>query len=745
MYIFESRLRGVLVPVLCAAALLAAPRALAAPADSTSLPITFHTRPLAPCDGDTVALAAVNACYPCFDITSFGRAADGHLRLDVTQRPDNICQTAQCQPQERAVRLGVLAAGHHLVDVEIAWHLPADSTNGGDSTIVLHRLVAFDVGRCPPGELPFVEHVLIGGPAPCDTCMFDACPDAPIPVGLQGSLPNHCWSLLGFELLPLMSPMDRPVARLTVREPNPLVDLDCQNVPVPFSVGTSLPPASPGLHELQIQVAIRGWEDSTSLQIHAKDFVFLVLDSCATPPPTACVWPFLEPRRPVLADTLPDTTSRCDLRLMPGERGPIFFAARAQVVPLAGLQGEIYASPLLKVVNLEAVGAAQGMQLGWIPKANGASYVLYSGTGAPIPADTWAPVLLVTVQADSGITGVAHGTVHGLVRAASDASGTSVPLCPVMTLVLPAANVCIGERQGCDANRDGLANVADLVRIARCLLEPAWCPDTIAARPDCTGDGAFHADDIICCARTILGAPADGIRDPGPLQFSFGEPVMLGPILRVPLRVQGAGDVSGALLRLDYPSDRWIAVDDALAGGDPLSASAAGAWTPFVEPGPDDVLVGLLRLDPTAPSELSVTLAFSLRPGAEPGGELRVGASEIMAGDGTPIALDLGALSARLEPAGPVPVTRVALSPARPNPSSGATSFVVSLPAAGNVDLAMYDLAGRRVATLWRGPLAAGNREFTWRPDRAPSGIYFARLVVDGETRSSRVTFKPAR
>ena len=87
----------------------------------------------------------------------------------------------------------------------------------------------------------------------------------------------------------------------------------------------------------------------------------------------------------------------------------------------------------------------------------------------------------------------------------------------------------------------------------------------------------------------------------------------------------------------------------------------------------------------------------------------------------------------------------MALSAARPNPASGATSFVVSLPAAGNVDLAMYDLAGRRVATLWRGPLLAGSRAFTWEPGRVASGVYFARLVVDGEVRSSRVTLKLAR
>ncbi|MBK7366498.1 MAG: T9SS type A sorting domain-containing protein [Candidatus Eisenbacteria bacterium] len=85
------------------------------------------------------------------------------------------------------------------------------------------------------------------------------------------------------------------------------------------------------------------------------------------------------------------------------------------------------------------------------------------------------------------------------------------------------------------------------------------------------------------------------------------------------------------------------------------------------------------------------------------------------------------------------------MSAARPNPSAGRATFAVALPALGDVDLAIYDLAGRRVATLWRGTLAAGEREFAWDGTHAKSGVYFARLVVDGEVRSTRVVLRRDR
>ena len=66
------------------------------------------------------------------------------------------------------------------------------------------------------------------------------------------------------------------------------------------------------------------------------------------------------------------------------------------------------------------------------------------------------------------------------------------------------------------------------------------------------------------------------------------------------------------------------------------------------------------------------------------------------------------------------------------------------MPRAAQAQLAVHDLGGRRIATLFSGRLAAGTREFTWdgRADggsAAPNGVYFLRLAAGGQVVSKKV------
>jgi len=79
------------------------------------------------------------------------------------------------------------------------------------------------------------------------------------------------------------------------------------------------------------------------------------------------------------------------------------------------------------------------------------------------------------------------------------------------------------------------------------------------------------------------------------------------------------------------------------------------------------------------------------------------------------------------------PPLRPRLGANYPNPFNPQTVLPLALARAQTVDLAVYDVAGRRVRTLLSGPLAAGDHEVRWdgRDDAArelPSGTYFARL-----------------
>jgi hypothetical protein len=72
-----------------------------------------------------------------------------------------------------------------------------------------------------------------------------------------------------------------------------------------------------------------------------------------------------------------------------------------------------------------------------------------------------------------------------------------------------------------------------------------------------------------------------------------------------------------------------------------------------------------------------------------------------------------------------------------PNPASGFTTIPLSLPARGAVQLALYDVYGRRVALLHEGMLEAGQSSLRFDASALAAGMYFVKLVTAGgiETR----------
>ena len=70
----------------------------------------------------------------------------------------------------------------------------------------------------------------------------------------------------------------------------------------------------------------------------------------------------------------------------------------------------------------------------------------------------------------------------------------------------------------------------------------------------------------------------------------------------------------------------------------------------------------------------------------------------------------------------------VALLPVAPNPVVGFANLRYELPEATAVRLQVFDLLGRRVATLASGEKPAGRHEVTWTNGRLAPGTYFVRL-----------------
>lgn len=83
-----------------------------------------------------------------------------------------------------------------------------------------------------------------------------------------------------------------------------------------------------------------------------------------------------------------------------------------------------------------------------------------------------------------------------------------------------------------------------------------------------------------------------------------------------------------------------------------------------------------------------------------------------------------------------------------PNPFVSDTRFVVNSAVAEEVDVGIYDLHGRRVATLFKGRIAPGAREFRWsgrRDDgtRAAIGIYFSRVAFSNRVVTRKLVMLP--
>ncbi len=82
---------------------------------------------------------------------------------------------------------------------------------------------------------------------------------------------------------------------------------------------------------------------------------------------------------------------------------------------------------------------------------------------------------------------------------------------------------------------------------------------------------------------------------------------------------------------------------------------------------------------------------------------------------------------------------------ATPNPSAGTTDLLLSAPRDGRLQLAIYDLDGRRVRALFTGSIARGERRFAWNGaddlgHAVRPGVYFARARRDeGATVTIRV------
>ena len=86
----------------------------------------------------------------------------------------------------------------------------------------------------------------------------------------------------------------------------------------------------------------------------------------------------------------------------------------------------------------------------------------------------------------------------------------------------------------------------------------------------------------------------------------------------------------------------------------------------------------------------------------------------------------------------PTPVSHL-MAANYPNPFNPLTTIEYSVPLMSRVEVKVFDIAGREIATLVHANQNAGTYRITWDGSAAPSGIYLYRVNAGGSTAAGRM------
>ena len=441
---------------------------------------------------------------------------------------------------------------------------------------------------------------------------------------------------------------------------------------------------------------------------------------------------------------------QCELTLRPGQAGdvPLYYESQ---LPMAAVEGSIEVPLPFQLADLRLASHLTGVHLVRQRHTGGFRWLVFCDPGVTLPAGARQHLLVATVAALPEAANGASELMTTRITLASDAAGNELPLCVRETLdfVVVATRLCVaGEPTLCDVNSDGRLDVRDLVRMVTCLDSlPHNTRDASPCR-DCNADGTFDLSDIFCCAGHILRGPLvprDSVVSDGRLQVSFDPPEPSGDGWFVRVHVRGASALGAAVLRLEYPGDRWRVQQAMVRDPGPLPVNADWYVLADVDQ-PGRVHLGGLRVamevihagQTGSGDDLVFYLLVSPIGAPQAGDRLAVVGADLAARNGAVLTPTSALPSLPLDGTAP-PSTRVSLSSPRPNPFTSSTQFVVTLPSAGQLDLAVHDLAGRRVATIATGRYGPGQHPFSWNGAGAHDGLYFVRLTVNGQVLSTRV------
>ena len=589
----------------------------------------------------------------------------------------------------------------------------------------------------PAGPPSAFATVLSVEPSPSQPTACDS-----VAVIVKGYLPDPCYDIPRVELdgpvlLPTMGPLPTYAlrVRITARMPNNAIMFPCPTVIQPYERKLFLPFHPFGVyHATAIEYVVPFGSDSTVDSSRVDSTFSVAPDSTCH---ASCY--LLDFRHPL------STIGLCDAGGVPGDTACVEIALGNRD-PVAGIQsvirvhdpnsdpGVLVPGDLLHPIRARAIGRADGFKVAWAADGSTIKFMLYSDTGAAIPAGI-GPVLRVCYAIGENAPTGSYKLRFGQTVVA-DPAGAEMPPCP--TLVEPVGRFCVGEPP-CDLDGNGRSNVLDIVRLVRCALagrDSTVCPDSIAARADCNGDGSIDIRDVICCVRKMLAFGFGRMDTPSIATLVTAQVGFHGPVEwisatrgRVELDVDPESDFGGVALGIRPAPGTTITQI--------LVPTGIGYHAGFDTSDPSMARAMLVRIgDAPLSGRIPLQVEFEAVSGAtQPGGTIDLVRAEGGSWSGQPASAAITSASVTV-PGSPAP----RVFPARPNPFTDATDIAYEVPSQRHVTLRIYSASGKLVRTLVDATVTQGVHRAPWNGrDQAGrvvgSGIYFVKLSAgEGES-----------
>ncbi len=285
-----------------------------------------------------------------------------------------------------------------------------------------------------------------------------------------------------------------------------------------------------------------------------------------------------------------------------------------------------------------------------------------------------------------------------------------------------------------DIDGDGGPTVLDVVLLVNNIVDPTGHPldgDQRAMAdvfPAGGGDGNLDVSDVARIVAFILetATPGAPLPAPAPARFAVGEPTQDGATWWVPVTLAGDA-VAGFQFALTLDGAQWQPGDVRVTGDPDCRAVASRVG--------DQVLVLLYAPDNAiAPGGVTVEVPFAAA--MQPAGAPRLNGLLVADPQGYARAVTVGTGVGLLPGLRAVQVA--------PNPAPSATTVQFQLGRGDAVQVAVYDLKGRRVRTLDLGNLGEGVHATTWdgrdgAGHDVSAGVYLVRVSTTQQTVTRKV------